>query len=100
MCEHGTSTIVPTPDWLWEARAAPERGISIDSCIAEAVVDAWDRGVRTLGSCCGHGRGPASVVLTEDHSQPELARGVLPGWELLQWRLVDVSVEGVLKQPD
>lgn len=91
MCEHGTSVILPTPDWLWSARAVPENGICIDSCIADRVADAWDRGVRTLGSCCGHGNEQPNVVLTEDLEQVEIAQAVLPGWTLFQWRLVDVS---------
>lgn len=55
MCEHGTSTVVATPDWLWSKRAIPEKGIYIDSCIAERIATAWDHGVRTLGTCpvCG-----------------------------------------------
>lgn len=91
MCLHGTSVILPTPDWLWESRAVPENGICVDACIAEAIFDAWDMGVRTLGCCCGHFEKPCSVVLTEDREQPELARAVLIGWTLHQWQLVDVS---------
>ncbi len=96
MCEHGTTTIVSTPDWFWTARAVPENGICIDACIAGVVLAVWDQGVRTLGSCCGHGKRPPSLVLTEDVEQPALARQVMGElgdrtWELLQWQLVDVS---------
>lgn len=90
MCE-GISVILPTPDWLWESRAVPENGISVDACIAEAIFDAWDMGVRTLGCCCGHFKDYHNVVLTEDKEQPALARSVLRGWDIFQWQLVNVS---------
>lgn len=93
MCEHGNLTLLPTPDWLWDTRADPTKGIAVDSCIAEYVFDAWDFGVRTLGSCCGHFLANHSIVLTEDKEQPALARAVLRGWEIFQWQLVDVSKE-------
>lgn len=92
MCDHGSPmTIVPTPEWAASSRHHPENGIPIDPCIADAIQDAWHAGVRTLGSCCGHGKGPASVVLTTDRDQPGLARKHLPGWQLFQWQLVDVT---------
>ena len=91
MCDHGTMTVVTTPDWFWEERHHPEKGIAIDSCIADDLAAAWEAGVRTLGCCCGHGDETPSVVLTQDPEQPELARGVLPGWTLLQWQLLDVT---------
>jgi hypothetical protein len=91
MCDHGTTTVVNTPDWLWDARAVPERGICIDSCIANRILEAWAAGVRTLGSCCGHGDGPPNVVLVEGYSQVDLAREVLSGWTLYQWRLTDMT---------
>jgi hypothetical protein len=92
VCKWGTTTIVATPKWLWFARSVPENGICIDACIAEQIVDAWSRGVRTLGSCCGHGSTAPNVVLTEDPKQPALARTILHGWTLYQWQLVDVTV--------
>ena len=91
MCDHGTSTVVATPTWLWGGRARPECGVSIDSCISAAIEKAWGKGVRTLGSCCGHGSNPPSVVLTDDPEQPMLARIHLPGFVLYQWQLTDVT---------
>lgn len=93
MCDWGTTAVVGTPDWLWEERAIPENGIAIDSCIADQILAAWNEGVRTLGSCCGHGERPPNVVLTQDPDQPALARAELPGFTLYQWRLIDVTVE-------
>ena len=91
MCVKGTETIVPTPDWFWNSRAVPERGIRIDSCISGIILLAWSEGLRTLGSCCGHGEVPHSVVLTADVEQIELGRKLLPEFTLYQWQLVDVS---------
>ena len=92
MCVKGTGTIVSTPDWLWNARTVPENGICIDSCIADIILLAWyNGGLRTLGSCCGHGEVPPSVVLTNDLEQIELGRKLLPEFTLYQWQLVDVS---------
>lgn len=97
MCERGTSTVIATPDWLWEERNAPENGIPIDSCIADTVLALWEFDVRTLGSCCGHGKQRPSLVLTQDSEMPEITRAALRevdpdrDWELLQWQLVTVS---------
>lgn len=93
MCEWGTLTAVPCPEWLTERNGRP---LAIDSCIADVLQAAWGRGVRTLGSCCGHGHLPASLVLTGDVEQPELAASVMAEidpdhrWVFAQWRLVDV----------
>jgi len=98
MCEHGTHTLVETPEWWWDERTVPEKGICIDSCIAETILEAWKRGVRTAGSCCGHGKeGPSVVLPTWEHDQPAVARTVLAEidpsrrWTIEQWQLVDVS---------
>lgn len=91
MCDHGSTVVLATPDWLWAERASPMNGISIDACIADQIATAWTHGVRTLGSCCGHGETPPNVVLTGDVEQVALAQRVLPGWTLYQWQLVDVS---------
>lgn len=90
MCKWGTVTVVATPDWLWGERAEPENGVAIDSCIAVTLLAAWEAGVRTLGSCCGHGKEPPNVVLTADE-QTELAVRMLPGFRLYRWELVDLA---------
>lgn len=97
MCLHET-VILPTPDWLWTTRTAPENGITIDACIAPTIHHAWNHGVRTLGSCCGHNTNPPNVVLTQDPDQPALARTVLPGWTLYQWQLTNVTTPGGSEQ--
>ena len=91
MCEHGKETIVATPDFIWHERAAPEKGICIDECIADVIKRAWKHGVQTLSSCCGHGGEGPNVVLTQDKDQPALAAKHLPGFNLYQWLLTEVS---------
>lgn len=99
MCDPGTTTTVPTPDWLWDERQHPENGIAIDSCVASDITAAWSQGVQTLGSCCGHGRIQPSVVLTSDPEQVRLAQQALPAFRLHQWRLVDVTRETTFTLP-
>lgn len=93
MCNKGRVVSVPTPDWLWDSRANPEHGVFVDECIAVFLLHAWEKGLRTLGSCCGHFEEKPSVVLTADKEMVELGRQLLPGWDLFQWQLVDVTKE-------
>lgn len=67
MCEHGRTTEVVvrippelsnTGEPLWVAKP-------IDSCIARIVEALNEGGVRTIASCCGHGRAPGSIVLED-----------------------------------
>lgn len=30
--------------------------VSIDICISDEIKDLWNRGIKTTGCCCGHGR--------------------------------------------
>lgn len=94
MCAHGTLAVVPTPEWLWSSRQNPKLGIPIDACINVEIQVAWQQGVRTLGSCCGHGKERPNVVLTNNPEQIEIARRILPNWTLYQWQLIDVSRPG------
>lgn len=31
-------------------------GITVDKCIANEIINLWENGIRTLGSCCGHNK--------------------------------------------
>jgi hypothetical protein len=94
MCERGTLvSVTPPPEWNHHRPI-----IALDSCIADTVVALWQRGVVTLGSCCGHvGNGLPSLVLSDDAHMPALAQKAIGEvdpdrrWELLQWQLVDVA---------
>ncbi len=37
--------------------------IPIDICIATEIAELWHKGIVTLGSCCGHGKKRASVIV-------------------------------------
>ena len=91
MCEQGTERIVAKPEW------AEHNGdtICIDECIADAVMAAWDAGLVTLGSCCGHGRTLPGLVL-EQIFDPAIAWSIMAtvddrNWELFQWQLVTLT---------
>jgi hypothetical protein len=30
--------------------------VSIDKCLIHEVIDLWEKGIKTTGCCCGHGR--------------------------------------------
>lgn len=63
MCKWGTDTTIyvirrnndTIPDG-WHA-------IAVDFCIAEYVQEMNNRGIITLGCCCGHGKAPAVVLV-------------------------------------
>ncbi len=58
MCEWGTEKFVKLN------RPRPVSGrlvIPVDACIAPLVQLLQDHGVRTIGCCCGHGKGPGFI---------------------------------------
>lgn len=47
--------------------------VCIDSCIASEIAYLWHNGVRTLNSCCGHGKNhPSVIVEPDDYRKMEL----------------------------
>lgn len=74
------------------AMTTPEgKGVSIDRCLADEVSGLWERGIETLGCCCGHGARTASYIqVVPEHCaamgdmgyrrQPEI---VLPGGDVM-----------------
>ena len=36
-------------------------GICVDTCIAPQVIELWEAGVPTFGSCCGHNKLPGFI---------------------------------------
>ncbi len=81
MCEWGRTvmTNVKVPAGL--SHTGEERWVNkpVDSCIAPLVQALNEAGIHTSGSCCGHGRGPGSILLhdgreltvTQDRAQEE-----------------------------
>lgn len=86
--------------------------IMVDKCIAEEIKDLLDKGIKTIGSCCGHNKTtPSIIVAPESVKQMEdlgyihgfnpnipigygsdllfFPKSVLhKGYELLEWRCV------------
>lgn len=69
------------------------KDVAIDACIAPVIKRLWEKGVHTIGSCCGHGNSSPSIVLSEgvdNYKQiREWIKEVDDRWfELSQWRRV------------
>lgn len=50
--------VLVAPDWL---KHKWPNGIGIDVCLALEIQQLWQRGIKTSGHCCGHGRLPAYI---------------------------------------
>lgn len=64
-CEIGTyehAVFVECPDWLYTSKTH----VYIDRCIVDEIKYLWSKGVRTYGSCCGHGNKPPMVNVHND----------------------------------
>lgn len=64
--------------------------VDIDVCIATEIAELWHQGIRTMASCCGHGKHPASVSVLPEHDprMPELGyTPVDPDETPLRWLL-------------
>lgn len=66
MCRWGSDTVLN----LTVDKAVSHTGnqrladVKIDSCIAEFVENLNHSGVRTVNSCCGHGKGEGRILLS------------------------------------
>ncbi len=58
MCEHGDTVPVRL---AFPNRYSRREEVEVDRCIAPVVQELNDSGVRTLNSCCGHGRAEGSI---------------------------------------
>lgn len=70
---YDAAVVVPMPDCMQGYRdrrvaAGLSPNLTIDACILGDLQELWRRGVRTTGSCCGHGRtfGFVSVAGPDD----------------------------------
>jgi hypothetical protein len=88
--------VLPRPHFLNEGERI--NGVPVDACIADVVKELWACGVITCGSCCGHNKERASLVIGRNESS-ELVRKLLGSidkanrdWQLFQWqeRLIEV----------
>lgn len=60
MCERGSTSLV----WLQRGDLLGQ-AVSVDSCLAEIIQALNDGGVKTTGSCCGHGEKPGMIALED-----------------------------------
>ncbi len=60
MCQHGETEIVRL---LRPNTYSGRTEVEVDRCIALIVQQLNDIGIRTLNSCCGHGKGPGSIIV-------------------------------------
>lgn len=67
MCKWGTSTplTVAIPAYLSHTGVERRDVKDIDSCIAPIVCALNDAGVVTIASCCGHGKRPGNIALSD-----------------------------------
>lgn len=67
MCKWGTETIleVTIPAHLSYTGVERQDVKDIDSCIAPIVRALNDAGVTTVASCCGHGKRPGNIALSD-----------------------------------
>ena len=65
MCEWGTSVQmeVTVPAHLSHTGEARRKVVDVDACIAPVVKALNHGGIYTVASCCGHGKGPGSIIL-------------------------------------
>ncbi len=67
MCIHGDTVLthVNVPAHLSHTGAARWAYKPVDRCIAGLVEALNVAGILTAGSCCGHGKGPGSIILQD-----------------------------------
>ena len=65
MCAHGTTITcsVPIPAHLAFSNVARIALKPVDACLAPLIEALNAAGFPTAGACCGHGKGPAEIIL-------------------------------------
>ena len=61
--------LLQTPEFI-TYNSEPERHkevVSIDICISNEIEDLWNRGIKTTGCCCGHGRELGFIEVDEEN---------------------------------
>lgn len=70
--------------------------VGIDVCIATEIAELWHLSIRTMASCCGHGKYTPSVSVLPEHDpmMPRLGFTALDlGGPPVQWRLPATPVQ-------
>ena len=97
MCNHGDEvlcavTVDARDSHTGEARQV-EKGV--DRCIASLVNALNAAGITTRSSCCGHGREPGVIMLSDGRALA-IATPVPPSGEAVAWEMHKRSRRGVL----
>ena len=61
--------VLTTPPKLIKCNCSDEykEQVRVDRCIANEILSLWEKGIRTMGCCCGHGRELGFIqVMDED----------------------------------
>lgn len=66
---------VECPKWLYVSKTH----VMIDRCIVDEIKFLWSKGIRTYGSCCGHGKMVPMVNVHEDDMPVMLELGYIGG---------------------
>jgi hypothetical protein len=78
-CDIGTfehSVMVECPEWLYEDKRPY---VGIDRCIMDEIKYLWSKGIRTYGSCCGHGKLVPMVNVHDDDIDKMVEMGYIGG---------------------
>lgn len=67
MCQWGSDVLVRVlvPADLSASGEAYWKLMGIDACLAPLVIALQEGGINMRSSCCGHGKGPAEIVLAD-----------------------------------
>lgn len=64
--------------WGSDREVVIEQRVKVDACIADEIVSLNKNGVRTEGSCCGHGKSPATALILPSSQQRARQLGYEP----------------------
>lgn len=67
MCQWGTTVTMPlaVPSQLSHSGMTYIKPVAVDACIAPLVRALNAGGIRTVASCCGHGKRPGRIALAD-----------------------------------
>lgn len=103
MCLERKSILVPIPDFLkadplctsadrpevfdggeYAIDSEGRQCFVIDACLVPALTALWDAGIKTNGSCCGHGSGSGVIGLTTDYDGSRKHTMEAPPYKLIE----------------
>lgn len=64
MGSYDNQTTLLTP---WRYSDGKQKQVGIDNCILNEILYLWSKEIKTLASCCGHGKGLATIVVYPEY---------------------------------